>query len=71
MKIPRDVSGTEASRALRRLGFEEKRQSGSHLIMRKGGRTVVVPMHKPIKPGTLAGLIEQAGVTVEAFCAEL
>jgi predicted RNA binding protein YcfA (HicA-like mRNA interferase family) len=71
VKIPRDVSGTEASRALRRLGFEEKRQSGSHLIMRKGGRTVVVPMHKPIKPGTLAGLIEQAGVTVEAFCAEL
>jgi predicted RNA binding protein YcfA (HicA-like mRNA interferase family) len=71
VRIPRDVNGTEAARALRRIGFEEKRQSGSHLIMRKGGRTVVVPMHKPIKPGTLAGLIEQAGVTVEAFCAEL
>ncbi len=39
--------------------------------MRKDGRTVVVPMHKPIKPGTLAGLIEQAGVSFEAFCAEL
>jgi predicted RNA binding protein YcfA (HicA-like mRNA interferase family) len=71
VRIPRDVNGAEAVRALRRLGFEEKRQSGSHLIMRKDGRTVVVPMHKPIKPGTLAGLIEQAGVTVEAFCAEL
>jgi predicted RNA binding protein YcfA (HicA-like mRNA interferase family) len=39
--------------------------------MRKDARTVVVPMHKPIKPGTLAGPIAQAGVSVEAFCAEL
>ena len=71
MKIPRDVNGSEAAKALHRLGFAVKRQTGSHLIMRKGGRTVVVPMHKPIKPGTLAGLIEQAGVSVETFCAEL
>jgi len=35
--------------------------------MRRESRTVVVPMHKPIKPGTLRGLIEQAGVTVETF----
>ena len=71
MKIPRDVNGSEAAKALGRLGFAVKRQTGSHLIMRKDGRTVVVPMHKPIKPGTLAGLIEQAGVSVEGFCAEL
>jgi predicted RNA binding protein YcfA (HicA-like mRNA interferase family) len=71
VRIPRDVNGTDASKALCRLGFEIKRQTGSHLIMRKDGRTVVVPMHKPIKPGTLAGLIEQAGVSVDAFCAEL
>lgn len=71
MKIPRDVNGADAAKALRRLGFEERRQSGSHLIMRRAGRTVVVPMHKPIKPGTLKGLIEQAGVTLEDFCSEL
>jgi len=68
VKIPRDVHGTDAAKALRRLGFEVKRQTGSHLIMRKES---LLPMHKPIKPGTLAGLIEQAGVSVEAFCAEL
>ena len=71
MKVPRDVNGADAVKALCRLGFEVRRQTGSHLIMRKGGRTVVVPMHKPIKPGTLSGLIEQAGVSIEAFCAEL
>ena len=67
MKLPRDVNGADAVQALRRLGFEKRRQTGSHAIMRKEGRTVVVPMHRPIKPGTLRGLIEQAGVTVDAF----
>jgi predicted RNA binding protein YcfA (HicA-like mRNA interferase family) len=67
LKLPRDVNGADAVQALRRLGFEKRRQTGSHAIMRKEGRTVVVPMHRPIKPGTLRGLIEQAGVTVDAF----
>jgi predicted RNA binding protein YcfA (HicA-like mRNA interferase family) len=67
MKLPRDVSGTEAVRALRRVGFLQLRQTGSHVILRKDNRTVVVPQHKPIKPGTLKGLIEQAGLTVEEF----
>jgi predicted RNA binding protein YcfA (HicA-like mRNA interferase family) len=67
VKIPRDVNGTDAVRALNRLGFEKRRQTGSHVIMRRESRTVVVPMHKPIKPGTLRGLIEQAGVTLENF----
>ena len=71
MKIPRDVNGSEAARALRHAGFETLRQTGSHLIMRKDTRTVVVPQHKPIKPGTLKGMIEQAGMTVEEFAALL
>ncbi len=71
MKLPRDVHGADAVKALRRLGFSERRQTGSHVILRKGHRTVVVPLHRPIKPGTLAGLIAQAGVSMEVFCAEL
>ena len=71
MKIPRDVNGVEAARALKRLGFISVRQTGSHLILRKGGRTVVVPQHKPLKPGTLKGIIEQAGLTLEEFVAGL
>jgi predicted RNA binding protein YcfA (HicA-like mRNA interferase family) len=39
--------------------------------MRREGRTVVVPMHRSIKPGTLRGLIEQAGITTETFRSEL
>jgi predicted RNA binding protein YcfA (HicA-like mRNA interferase family) len=56
---------------LQRLGFVVQRQTGSHLILRRGGRTVVVPQHKPLKPGTLKGVLEQAGVPLEDFSEQL
>jgi predicted RNA binding protein YcfA (HicA-like mRNA interferase family) len=71
VKIPRDVNGSEAVRALKRHGFVHLRQTGSHLILRKNERTVVVPQHKPLKPGTLKGIIEQAGLTLEEFVEKL
>jgi len=61
-KLP-DVSGKEARRALERLGFAFKRQSGSHAVLRRGNRGCVVPMHREINRGTLKGILEQAGVT--------
>lgn len=67
MKTPRDVHGTDAVKALHRLGFASIRQTGSHHILRRDQRTVVVPMHKPIKPGTLRGLLDQADVSLESF----
>ena len=71
MKNPRDVNGSDAVRAFRRLGYESLRQAGSHHIMRRLHRTIVVPQHKPIKPGTLRGMLDQAGVTLEEFMGEL
>jgi len=69
-KLPH-VSGAEAVRALQRLGFEKLRQSGSHVIMRRGSKGCVVPMHSEIKVGTLAGILRQADVTPEDFIAAL
>jgi len=71
VKIPRDLNGRDVVKALRRLGFDFSRQTGSHAILRKGSRTVVVPQHKPIKPGTLKGVIEQAGITLEELSENL
>ena len=71
MKLPRDVDGEQTVKALCRLGFLDLRQTGSHRILRKEGRTVVVPMHRPIKPGTLRGIIEQSGLPLEQFVAQL
>ena len=65
-KLP-DVSGKEARRALERLGFVFKRQRGSHVILRRGNRGCVVPMHREISRGTLRGILEQAGVSVGEF----
>lgn len=68
MKFPVDVNGTDAVKALRRLGFATDHQTGSHHILRgSDGRIVVVPMHRPIKRGTLKNLLRQAGVSLEQF----
>ncbi len=69
-KLPR-VSGAEATRALQRLGFDRVRQSGSHVVMRRGSNGCVVPLHSELKVGTLAGLLRQAEVSPEDFIAAL
>ncbi len=58
-------------RALQQLGFDKVRQSGSHVVMRRGPKGCVVPLHTALKVGTLAGLLRQAGVSPEEFIAAL
>jgi len=69
-KVPL-VSGKEAVKALQRLGFEFIRQKGSHAILQRqtpdGTRGCVVPMHLEIQPGTLRGILKQAGVDLDTF----
>jgi predicted RNA binding protein YcfA (HicA-like mRNA interferase family) len=61
------VSGKACLKALARLGFAEVRQRGSHVVMRRDDLGCVVPLHKEIKTGTLAGILRQAGVSAEDF----
>lgn len=65
------VSGKERCKALGKLGFEEVRQRGSHVVMRRAESGCVVPMHREIKTGTLAGLLKQAGVSAQDFISSL
>jgi predicted RNA binding protein YcfA (HicA-like mRNA interferase family) len=65
-KLPR-ISGAEVVRALERLGFTIARQRGSHIVMRRGSSGCVVPNHKEIKVGTLAGILKQADVSADEF----
>lgn len=69
-KLPR-VSGVEALKALQKLGFEKVRQSGSHVVVRRGAKGCVIPMHSELKVGTLAGLLRQADVSVDEFLSAL
>lgn len=61
------ISGGETVRALQRLGFAVVRQRGSHIVLRKGSQGCVVPNHREIKIGTLAGLLNQSGVSIDEF----
>lgn len=67
-KLP-SISGDRLLRALKRAGFAELRQKGSHVSLEKKSpekhyRTVV-PMHNVIAKGTLSDILKQAGLTVE------
>ena len=68
--LPR-ISGPDAIRALQRLGFTIARQNGSHVVLRRGESGCVVPRHRELKVGTLAGALRQASVSTEEFIAAL
>jgi len=71
VKLPRDLSGDEVGRALKRLGFQFVRQTGSHGHYTKDGLHPCVPMHKALKPKTLQSILKQANITVEQLLEEL
>lgn len=61
MKLPRDWSGDELARRLRRIGYEVTRQSGSHMrltIMKPAEHHVTVPRHESLLTGTLAAILD-------------
>jgi len=60
----------EIVKVLRKLGFVEKRQRGSHLVMYspKLKRTIPVPMHnKDIKKGLAKKIIKDSESTEKEF----
>ena len=65
------VSGRDLIGALERLGFGQVRQRGSHVVMRRGQQGCVVPLHRELKRGTLAGIVRQAGLPPDQVLALL
>ena len=65
------LSSREVIRKLKRLGFAEVRQRGSHLVMRNDDTkaTTVVPCHssRNLKRGTLHSILVSAGVSLDEF----
>jgi predicted RNA binding protein YcfA (HicA-like mRNA interferase family) len=73
-KLP-SVSGERVVRALKRLGFVELRQKGSHVSLeRRTANQVfrtVVPIHSELAKGTLSDILKQSGLTLEEFLEKL
>jgi len=61
MSLPKDLSGKQLIKLLAKLGYEETRQVGSHIRLttfQNGTHHVTIPNHKPIKLGTLSGILK-------------
>jgi predicted RNA binding protein YcfA (HicA-like mRNA interferase family) len=58
------VSGTQLIAALSKLGWAPVRQRGSHVRLKHPNHSasLVVPLHRELKRGTLAGILRDAGV---------
>ncbi len=67
-KLP-SISGERLVRALKRAGFIQMRQKGSHVSLEKRAADkvykTVVPMHSTLAKGTLSDILKQAGLTLE------
>lgn len=62
MKLPRNVSGAWLIKALNRLGYGVTRQTGSHVRLEcqfPKPHRLTVPMHDPLRIGTLASILNE------------
>jgi len=61
LKLPRDLSGHELMRLLRRYGYERTRQVGSHVrlesTIRGQAHRVTIPDHDSLRVGTLNAIL--------------
>jgi predicted RNA binding protein YcfA (HicA-like mRNA interferase family) len=51
-------------RALQKIGFRIVRQ-GKHVVMSNGQRIITVPRHNPVNAITMAGIVRDAGLTLD------
>lgn len=55
-----------AIRALKKAGFRVIRE-GKHISMSDGRRIITIPRANPINAFTMAGIVRDAGLTIEEF----
>ncbi|MEU7023772.1 type II toxin-antitoxin system HicA family toxin [Streptomyces sp. NPDC046203] len=69
--VPTGLSGAVVAKALERGGFDHVSTRGSHAKYRKGERTVIVPLHRDLAPGTVRSILRQADWGVDDLKAHL
>ena len=65
--MSKTFSGKRVVKALRRIGYIIDHQRGDHVFMHNLEKniSVIVPLHKEIKKGTLNNIIKKAGITID------
>jgi len=64
-KLP-GINHKEAVRAFQKAGFKIIRE-GKHISMSNGSRVIIIPRANPINAFTMAGIVRDAGLTIEEF----
>lgn len=64
-KLP-GINHLRAVNAFEKAGFSVVRQ-GKHIIMTDGERVITIPRANPINAYTMAGIVRDAGLTIEEF----
>ena len=73
-KIPRNLSGRDLIKFLKKLGYEQSRQVGSHIRLTtedNGVHNITIPAHDPIKVGTLSNILKDIAQHFEISKEEL
>lgn len=60
------VSHQRATRAFQKAGFWVVQQ-GKHITMTDGERIITIPRANPINSYTMAGIIKDAGLTIDGY----
>jgi predicted RNA binding protein YcfA (HicA-like mRNA interferase family) len=75
LRLPRDLSGHELIRLLRRYGYEITRQVGSHIRLQSSLRGhphhVTVPDHRNLRLGTLSAILSDVSIYLNIERSEL
>lgn len=65
MKLPREISGEELAKLLKKYGYEISRQAGSHIRLTtslQGQHHITIPAHKYLKIGTLSSILSDIAI---------
>jgi len=69
-KLP-SVSSLDLIRIVKKFGFVEQKQKGSHLHLKRkiDKKRITIPIHKnrDIPKGTLAAILKDAGISTDEF----
>jgi predicted RNA binding protein YcfA (HicA-like mRNA interferase family) len=69
LRLPRDLSGHELIRLLRRFGYEVTRQVGSHIrlqsTLRGYAHHITIPDHDNLRIGTLSAILSDVATYLD------
>ncbi|MCD6573488.1 MAG: type II toxin-antitoxin system HicA family toxin [Thermoplasmata archaeon] len=75
MKLPRNIGGKDLIKLLAKFGYEVVRQTGSHIRLKSETMEkihfITIPLHKPLKLGTLNNILSDVAEHLEMSKKEL